>query len=192
MSKLLDTTAGKQSTSVLHSILVEQKDTLIKKWTDLVHGSYPFETVGFLRTKKDQFANPVGYRTDQAALAIIDVLFTESPDQETVGKCIEEIVRVRAIQDFSPEVAVGIFFAIKDIIRDIVRKSGKMDSCIVALLEMESRVDAICLMAFGSYARCREKLHLLKVEEFKRSHSQIVRLAERRASLLEEADNQNP
>lgn len=192
MSKLSTPTNGVSAALLLHDILWEQKDSLSKKWIDIVHGSYPFETVGFLRTRKDQFANPVGYRTEQAAVALLDVLFMEKPDEEQTSKAIEEIIRVRAIQDFSPEVAVGIFFAIKDIVREVVKKSGQMESCLPALLDMESRVDAVVLIAFGLYARCREKLHLLKVEEFKRSHSQIVRLAQKKASLLEEADHQNP
>jgi hypothetical protein len=76
---------------------------------------------------------------------------------------------------------VGVFYAIKEIVRDTIREHGRMEDVIPALLVLESRIDAVALLAFGAYARCRETLHGLKVEEFKRQYSQILRLAERKA-----------
>ena len=187
MSELSSTPNAVRAGTTLYALLWPHKEHITKRWIDIVHGSYPFETVGFLRTRKDQFANPVGYRTEQAAAALLDVLFTEAPDQAALGDAVEEIIRVRAIQDFPPETAVGIIFAMKDIVREIVEKSGQGALCYPALLTLESRIDAVALIAFGIYARCREKMHLLKVEEFKRRHSQIVRLAERKTGLQESA-----
>ncbi len=163
--------------TALYAVLWPQKEAIGKRWVDAVHGSYPFETIGFLRTRKDRFANPVGYRTESAALALVDVCFSEKPDEAALLAALEEIVRVRAIQDFTPEAAVGIFFAMKDIVREVVIASGQMSACLPALLALESRIDAVALMAFGVYARCREKLHHLRVEEFKRQHSQMLRFA---------------
>ena len=178
--------------TALLATLGPHKDELSARWIEIVHGTYPFDTIGFLRTRKDRFANPVGYRTEEAAKAVIDALFTETPDQEALSAAVEEIVRVRAIQDFPPETAVGVFFAIKDVIRDVLRRSAAMAETLPALLAMESRVDAVALMAFGAYARCRETLHQLKVDEFKRQHSQILRLADRKAAKQsDKADTQN-
>ncbi len=180
-----------RSGTALHAVLWPHKDSIIKRWTEIVHGTYPFDTIGFLRTRKDRFANPVGYRTEEAAAALMDVVFTERPDEEVLGRAVDEIIRVRAVQDFSPETAVGVIFAIKEVVREVVFASGQAAECLPALLVMESRVDAVALMAFGTYARCRETLHQMKVDEFKRSHSQIMRLAEKRAANLDEADTKN-
>lgn len=178
--------------TALLAALGPHKEEMSARWIEIVHGTYPFDTIGFLRTKKDRFANPVGYRTEEAARAIIEALFTEKPDEETLGAAVEEIIRVRAIQDFPPETAVGVIFALKDIVREVLRRSASMAETLPALLALESRIDAIALMAFGSYARCRETVHRLKVDEFKRQHSQILRLAERKAARQsDEADTQN-
>ncbi|MDL2267711.1 RsbRD N-terminal domain-containing protein [Desulfovibrio sp. OttesenSCG-928-G15] len=174
------TTDKSRAQSALYAILWPHKEAMTKRWIDTVHGTYPFDTVGFLRTRKDRFANPVGYRTAEAANALMDIIFAEAPDEESLGKAVEEIIQVRTIQSFSPEDAVGIFFAIKDIVRDVVMASGQAGEVLPALFELESRVDAVSLLAFGAYARHREKLHLMKVEEFKRKHSQIFRLAEKK------------
>ena len=177
--------------TALYGVLLPQKDALISRWVEIVHGTYPFDTVGFLRTLKDRFANPVGYRTEEAAKTLAEIMFTETPDIEAMQKAAEEIIRVRAIQDFPPEAAVGVFFAMKQLVRDALDKSGQTAQALPALLELESRIDAVVLMAFGAYARCRETLHQMKVDEFKRKHSQILRLAEKKAGNSDKADTNN-
>lgn len=170
-----------RAATALYAVLWPQKEALTQRWVQTVHGTYPFDTVGFLRTQKDRFANPVGYRTEEAARQLMEVLFVESPDEDRLRGAVEEIIRVRAIQDFPPESAVGIFFALKDIIRSAVAESGQTAQVLPALQAAESRIDAVALMAFGAYARCRETLHHMRVEEFKRQYSQILRLAEKKA-----------
>jgi hypothetical protein len=176
-----------RAATILYALLWPRKEAMTARWIETVHGTYPFDTIGFLRTRKDRFANPVGYRTEEAARRLMDVLFSESPDEEALRGAVDEIIRVRAIQDFSPEMAVGIFFALKDIVRDVVSGSGQGAEVLPALLALESRIDAVALLAFGAYARCRETLHLLKVDEFKRQYAQIVRLAEKKAAKMDGA-----
>lgn len=178
-----------KSATTLHELLWPLKEALAARWTDMVNGTYPFETIGFLRTQNNRFANPVGYRTEQAAAAIMEVLFTERPDEEALLAAVDDIIRVRAVQDFSPEAAVGVIFAMKQVVRDVVMASSPTRDLLPALLAVESRIDAVALMAFGVYARCRETLHQMKVDEFKRQHSQVTRLLERRAGKLDKADS---
>ena len=185
------TSCAVRAGTALYAVLWPHKEAMTSRWIEIVHGTYPFDTIGFLRTRKDRFANPVGYRTEEAARALMDVIFTERPNEDTLLHAVDEIIRVRAIQDFSPEAAVGVIFAIKDVVREVVQASGQMAECMPALLALESRIDAVALMGFGVYARCRETLHLMKVEEFKRQSSQVLRLAERRAAKLDEADTHN-
>lgn len=168
--------------TALYAVLWPHKETMTRRWVDTVHGTYPFDTVGFLRTRRDRFANPVGYRTEEAAKALMDVVFSDTPDEEPIRRAVDEIVRVRAIQDMSPEHAVGIFFAMKQIIRETLRESGQLAEVLDALLMVESRIDSVVLLAFGAYARSRETLHKLRVEENKRQYSQILRLAEKKAA----------
>ncbi len=176
-------TSAARAASALYVLLWPHKEAMIKRWTDIVHGTYPFQTVGFLRTGTDRFTNPVGFRTSDAAKALMETIFAEQPDEEAVKKAVEEIIRVRAIQDFPPETAVGVFFAMKEVIREVVRNSGEAsDALLPALWEMESRIDAVVLLAFGAYARDREALHRLRVEESKRQHAQLLRLAEKKAA----------
>lgn len=181
-----------RAATALYVLLWPHKKALAERWAAIVHGTYPFETVGFLRTNTDRFANPVGFRTGEAARALMEAIFLERPDEEAIKKAVEEIIRVRAIQDFPPETAVGVFFAMKDVIREVVRSSEDASGEIMpALWELESRIDAVALLAFGAYARNRETLHRLRVEESKRQYSQLLRLAEKKAAKSAEADSNN-
>lgn len=178
--------------TALYSLLLPKRESMAARWVEIVHGTYPFDTIGFLRTRKDRFANPVGYRTEEAAKALMDVLFADQPDEDALRRAVDEIIRVRAVQDFAPETAVGVFFALKDIVRQVVEESNQLAEVMPALLKLESRIDAVVLMAFGAYARFRETLHLMKVDEFKRLNSQILRLAEKKAAnTTDEADTNN-
>ncbi len=170
----------------LQALLLPRREDLTRRWIDVVHGTYPFETIGFLRTRKDRFANPVGRRTEDAATAIMDAIFAEQPDEAALGKALEEIVRVRAIQEFPPETALGVFFALKDIVREAIAATPGAAVSPTALWALETRIDAVALMAFGAYARCREKLFHMKVEETRRRYSQVLRIVQKYGDVPEE------
>jgi len=183
-TKGLDIALEVKAGTAFREVLSPQLESISERWKGLVHGTYSFDTIGFLRTKADPFANPVGQRTNAAASALLDLLFNERPDEDQIRKAIEEVMQVRSIQAFSPEAAAGIFFAMKDVVRQVIKASGRLDECAPALLAFESRIDAVALIAFGAYARNREKLHLIRVDEIKRSVSQVRRLAERKGAVF--------
>lgn len=186
VSKKNNYAATSDATELLRKILWPVRESIANQWTQSIYGTYPFDTVGFLRTNTDQFANPVGYRTQASACVIIEMLFLQQPDQALLQQEIDEIMRVRSIQNFSPEIAVGIFFVLKNILREKIYDSGKIEECFYAFLELESRIDAVGLMAFGSFARCRETLYSLRVDEVKRTTSQLVRLATKKDTHFDE------
>jgi len=179
----LEATDAAGAENALQALLQPHREVMAKRWADVVHGTYPFKTVGFLRTAGDRFTNPVGFCTIDTSKALMEAIFAQVPDEETIKKAVGEIIRVRAIQDFSPETAVGIFFAMKDIVRDVVMSAkDKPADCMTALWALESRIDAVALLAFGAYARSREALHRLRVEESQRKQAQLLRLAEKKAA----------
>ena len=46
----------------------------INQWLDAVFAMYPLENTGFMRTREDRFANPVGHALRQAAEALYDAV----------------------------------------------------------------------------------------------------------------------
>lgn len=166
----------------IKDLLAGHQEQIKEKWIEAVNSTYPFGTIGFLRAQNNPFVNPVGERNREAAAALVQSFLDDTPNQEELSEVIEEFIRVRAIQDFSAEDAFGIVYALKPIIYDIL--GDKLDEHAKArglgdIRWLDSHIDALVLLAFGAYCRCRDKLADMRVDDFKRRHSQIIRQAER-------------
>ena len=86
--------------------LTAKKAAILRKWADAVFDTYPGDTAAFLRSEKDRFANPVGYATTISLDKILDGLLTGS-DIHALSAYIEDIIKIRAVQDFSPPQAAS-------------------------------------------------------------------------------------
>lgn len=161
----------------LTEILHENRDLIDERWRDAIFRTYPLDTVGFMRRQKDQFANPVGQRTTAAISALVDLLIGEGLDSEAVRPHIDEIVRVRAIQDFSASQAVGVIFLLKTVVRELVRQSEEGASLYGELLQFESKIDSLALLSFENYCICRDQINQLRIDEVKRQHSRLLERA---------------
>ncbi|MFV0350075.1 MAG: RsbRD N-terminal domain-containing protein [Halodesulfovibrio sp.] len=177
--------------SILGS-LQEHREAIIKEWIDVIYGTYPFDTVGFLRSQSNAFSNPVGAKTKKAAETIVTALLSPELDSAVVIPAVDELIRVRAIQKFAPDQAMAVIFFLKTIIRKHVKSALTSTAAYEELLRLEAGVDSIALQGFNIYSECRDKVQQMRVDEFKRVHSQLLRRAER---ILEkpvgEPDNEN-
>jgi len=142
----------------LEKRLVKHRTGILKKWFDRLVETYPQDTAMFLKEQKDSFANPAGTTFQESLGPLFDWLLGKG-DKQTVLVALDPIIRIRAIQDFTPARATAFVLLLKPIIRDIAAKSESP----VELQEMEDRVDEMLLMAFDKFIECREKIYELKV-----------------------------
>lgn len=150
----------------IENLLEQRKAVIIKKWFDLVVQTYPADTSKFLKTQKDPFANPVGQTVLRGLEALFGILLT-GPDAETISSFLDPIIRIRAVQNFSPSQAVSFIFSLKQIIRNSLNKETHDNSMAAELLRLESTIDELGLIAFDIYMECREKIFELKANEDK-------------------------
>lgn len=168
----------------LGAVLEKASPLLASRWVDAADAVYPFATIGFLRTGQDPFTNPVGQRSRVLAPLFLQAVIGAAHDAGAFATALEEFIRVRAIQDIPVPTALEVLFAYKDIIRAYLRETGV--ECGRAEREeleaIDRRCDALALSAFGMYTQARETFFEARLEDMRRRHSQILRLAERRAS----------
>lgn len=148
----------------LNDLLLEKRSEILKKWFDLIIETYPQETAVFLKSQKNQFNNPVGH----AILEGIEEIFTEvlgEPDPEKVAVYLDNIIRIRAIQEFSPSKALSFLFLLKKVIRAEVINVTHEYHILEALSVIESRIDDLVNISFDIYMQCREKIYELKANE---------------------------
>jgi hypothetical protein len=163
--------------------LAQKKSAIIKVWFEKVINTYPIDTAQFIKNQNDPFANPVGRNSHQALDDIFD-LVQGGFDPQTARPLIDPIIRIRAIQDFTPAQAVGFMFDLKSIIREMVPVDATDSQNQSALHEVEKRIDRLSLLAFDIYMQCREKIYDLKANETRaRTYAAFSR-----AGLIKESD----
>jgi len=151
----------------LTEILKQQKSIILEKWFQSIVDTYPSDAANFLKLKKDKFQNPVG----QTILEEIENLFDElieKMDKEKINASIDNITRIRAVQDFSPSEAVSFLFQLKKVIVSEINDKLHTENMITEFLEIESRIDQLTLVAFEHYSKSREKIYEIRINEIKK------------------------
>ena len=163
---------------MLNNLMSQKRSSILKKWFNLVLNSYPHDTSRFLKLEKNQFANPVGYTISQGLNNIYDELL-KGEDFKNISPFLERVIRVRAVQDFSPSRAVEFVFLLKDVLRDELKGEIRRKDILEDLLRFESRIDSLAMFAFDMYERCREEIYEIRVNEVKGSMSRLLKRADR-------------
>jgi len=145
--------------------LIEKKAAILKKWFDAVADTYAKDSASFLKKQKAQFTNPVGYTLAEGTEKLFDALLG-GMIVDTVASFLDSMVRIRAIQEFSPSEALSFIFQLKKIIRqelgtEVLRQPGIAEE----LAAFDSAIDDLALFAFDIYVKCREKIYELKANE---------------------------
>jgi len=150
----------------LESLLVRNKRTILDKWFNFLSATYPADTAEFLRRTGDPFSNPIGSSARSGLEAIFDELLG-GMDPRPLSDFLDPIIRIRAVQSFTPSQAVGFIFSLKTAIRDVLGEAALSQPLFSELQEFELRIDELALLGFNLYMECREKLFQLKEEEMK-------------------------
>jgi hypothetical protein len=96
----------------MKNFLTEKKKIIVQRWTDLVLDSYG--SPEFLKKQKNQFANPIG-STISTGLQEIYAILAEGNELGLACKPLEDIVKIRAVQDFTPSQSISFVYLLKTI-----------------------------------------------------------------------------
>ena len=160
----------------LNSLLLEKRSSIIKKWCDVVLRSYAQESQKFLRTQKDRFANPIGRAIFEGIESIYDELLQEA-DSNKISLLLDNIVRMRAVQEFSPSQAVAFVFGLRKVIREELGNALQQNGVFQEWAAFESRIDGLGLLCFDIYAQCRQKMADIRVKEVKTRSEKLLQMA---------------
>lgn len=156
----------------LDEALKAGRRSVVERWFQAVLATYPEETARLLTGVDDPFANPVGNTLRQGLERLYDGLVADAPPAE-IAAAIDGIVRIRAVQEFTPSVAVGFVYTLRAILREELAPAG-IDPAAQAALE--AGIDRLALVAFDVYMRCREKIFEIRVREIRESQLLSARL----------------
>ena len=144
----------------------QRKTELAETWFQAVLETYPAETAKFIGSGKDNLANPVGAALSQGLLGLLDALI-RGEEGSKIEEELDKILRIRAVQNFSPSQAVGFILPLRNILKDSIlseRTAGLSDADAAFV---EETIDGLLSSAFDVYMDCREDLFTLRVNREK-------------------------
>jgi hypothetical protein len=154
--------------------LAEKKRLISSEWLRRVLQTYPDESCRLLRLEKDPFRNPVGHALREGLPVLVEEILG-GMRRDRIAPVLDSLVRIRAVQDFTPGQAVSFVF----LLRDIVRKH--LEDHQDAREAAEQRIDELAVLAFDVFMTCREKLWEIRANELRRGMYMQARLDQRSA-----------
>ena len=166
-----------QAVMGLKKLLHDRNKNIIRKWQEAIFQLYPADSVRFLTSVSNQFANPVGYSIREHTEKLYNELIAEGDiSAEKIGPVLDEILRIMAIQDFKPSGALRYLYILKEVItRELSEAAEPGNDLHYELIKLYGRIDEITLIAFDIYSKCREKLFEIKVDTAKNQVSGLLR-----------------
>lgn len=151
---------------MLTKLLVQHRDTILEKWIDATMSSYKPEMVRFLKKEKNPFSNPVRQTIVTSLEKIYDALLTELEIDDSFPG-LDEIVRLRAVQEFTPAQALSFLFTLKNIIRSASDSDPAFTFTLQDWQPFEEKIDALSGAAFNVYSHCRSQIYEIRISEVK-------------------------
>ena len=151
---------------MLCELLIKHKSSIVSKWIKLILDSYSIESSKFFNMEKNQFSNPVGSTISTNAASIFDEI-VGSRNFQNITLLLTDIIKIRAIQDFSPSEAIGFIFPLKNIIREELNEEIKQEKIFDEFAELEFVIDKTALIAFDLFMESREKVFQIRMNEAK-------------------------
>jgi len=158
----------------LNDLLKKKKTEVLSAWLNKLLESYSSDARRFFRKQKDQFANPVGTTLKRELENLFDLMLQEW-DTNQLSTVLDRIIRVRAIQDFTPSQALSFVFDLKTIIREKLKKEIINQDLQDEFLKIEIVIDRLALLGFDVYSNCRQRLFEMRVNEIRNQVSGFMR-----------------
>ena len=166
-------------------LIEDKKSAILKSWMDAAINSYAPDTAAFLKGQKDPFSNPVGGTTLKGLQVLLDQLLS-GMDPEIINSHLDPIIRIRAVQNFTPSQATAFILTLKTVLKNTFKKELQDSQVCLDFLEFESKIDQLSLLAFDIFMQCKEKIYHIKANE---NRSRTFRAFERAGLIAEDAEH---
>lgn len=148
----------------LTEALADKKNEILSLWIARTLDSYV--SPGFFKSSKDPFANPVGSNISAGLTTLLELLLANA-EQQSFANALDQVIRIRAVQDFTPAQALAPFLELKWVIKQVFSGDKKTQPLLQSLDGLDCEIDRIALSAFNIYSECREQLYRNRIRELK-------------------------
>ncbi len=152
----------------LKETLLTNKEKILALWIDRTLNSYTAS--GFFKSSGDRFANPVGANIREGLTRLFEQVLDKAAPGDMLAP-LDQVIRIRAVQEFSPSQAVAPILELKWVVRQVLANGKKKRPPAGELDDFDCDVDRLGLLAFDLYTECREQLYKNRVHEIKSGRS---------------------
>jgi len=172
----------------LRGLLEEKKSSIVKKWVHAVFDSYPADSSNFFQKQHDRFLNPVGHTISEGISDIFNELLQDS-ETEKFFPVLNDIIKIQAVQDFTPSKALSFLVLLKQVIREEAGSEIRKKNLTDELIAFETQIDQLILLSFDIYMKCREKIYELKTDDVRRMTFRLLQKANLICGIQEEGSS---
>jgi hypothetical protein len=178
----------KSEDALLEGLLKQKRDVILEKWQNLILETYPEDSRAFLKNQRDRFQNPVGNTLRDATTVLLEALI-EGVGTEALSSSMDDMIRVRSVQDFPPSQAVVPIFLLKNVVREELM--GKLGDSILCeeLFEFESKIDGLALSAFDNYMKCKTEIYDIRAREAQKMSAKLLERLNRSTDEMDRLDS---
>ena len=145
-----------------------KKEKWVRQWVETVLSTYPSESAQFYCDTADPFSNPVGATVRSSLSNLYDALVAPQFNINDARHALQPIVKLRAVQDFSPSRALGFVYELKEIV-----VSGS-DISSEAYMDLSTRIDKAMLVAFDLYMENKKTIYTLRAKQARDTVRQLL------------------
>ncbi len=129
--------------------MIERKSEIMKTWRRAVLAVPPGGPAGF-QEKQNVLVTAFGCILDQGIESLFDALLRGVMTENT-ARFFDDMVRIRAVSDFTPSQTVGFIVALKQTVRKVLGNGIlRNQQCREQLAAWDAAVDDMALFAFKS------------------------------------------
>jgi len=159
----------------LLSLLEKKKSVILKEWLAAIFATYPDDTAKFLKDGADLFSNPVGHSITTNAEYILEGLI-RGEDTDAILAYIEPIIRIRAVQDFTPAQAASFINSLKPVLLHQIESEISGRSLWDEWEELHSTIDNLSLAAFELFGKMNERIEHIRMKEIENNERFLIKL----------------
>ncbi|MFO8056874.1 MAG: RsbRD N-terminal domain-containing protein [bacterium] len=158
---------------MLSDYLRENSSSIVKRWFELTLDSYSPDSRPYFQDVGARFTNPVGSTLHSELEAIFNDL-VDGFDAEALYPSLNNIVSIRAVQEFSPSQAMGFIFCLKQAVRERLCSESSEVCSINDILDFETKVDQLVLLSFEIYMSSKQKIYDIKATEIRQRTARLL------------------
>ena len=159
----------------LWQFLRDNKGDIQESWVSRVLDSYSRDAAAIFKREQDRFANPVGYSTRHTLTNLYSLLFDhDTPDYDQLRATLEDFIKIRAVQTFTPASAVAFIYELKAVVRKAAGRERSLEADPLDWQQFHDILDTVALQVFDLYMACRERLYKAQLHEYKSMNHMIT------------------